>query len=189
MTPPVRLLASVGATLLAAVLSGTAGCDGVSPQAGATDLAATLDRAERRPEGGPFEVHELDIDGQQRPVIAVPATSRLTWHLRFPARARLRMWLGARSACDSAPVDFRVGISDGRVYEQLLVRAVAPGASGSPGWGPATIDLSRYGGTQWSLFYRPSEITWSLIFNTRPSGAMPCASQSLWGAPQIETGG
>jgi len=189
MTPPVRLLVPAGATLLAAVLSGTAGCAGVGTQAGTTDLAATLDRAERRPMGGPFEVHELDIDGQPRKVIAVPAASRLTWQLRFPAHARLRMWLAARSACDSAPVDFRVGISDGRVYEQLLVRAVAPGASGSSRWEPARIDLSRYGGAQWSLFYRPSEITWSLIFNTRPTGPMPCASQSFWGAPLIETGG
>lgn len=169
--------------LLAALF---AGCTGASRPATTMDLTATISGAERRPEGGAFDVRTEDIEGQRRPVIGVPAGSRLTWRLTVPAHARLRLWLAVGGDCASAPVDFHVGISDGRVYEQLLVREVAA-AGPSLAWQPATVDLSQYGGAQWSLFYRPSGISWSLIFNTRPGRAASCAPQPLWGAPAIET--
>jgi len=189
MTLQSRPCAVFAGTLLTAVLAAGAGCSGRGHRAGPMDLAATFNGADRRPEAGAFYVDAEVIDGQRRFVIAVPAVSRLTWRITLPTHARLRLWLAVGGDCASSPVDFRIGISDGRVYEQLLVREVAPDPSASRAWEPATIDLSQYGGFQWSLFYRPSEVSWSLIFNTRPTTATPCSPRPLWGAPEIQPAG
>ena len=62
---------------------------------------------------------------------------------------------------------FRIGISDERSYEGARV-------GGRPrigaGLEPVAIDLSKYSGFKWSLFYRPREKTWKVIFNTTIQG-------------------
>jgi hypothetical protein len=53
-----------------------------------------------------------------------------------------------------------------------------------------TVDLSGYGGWQWSLFYRPWTTTWRLIFSTdvSPPGAAPNPAWdwAVWAEPAIE---
>ena len=109
--------------------------------------------------------------------------SRVTYRLNFPRQARL-VTVPVLDAAPGATAEFRIGISDRRTYETLATRIVraADCAHGSTGM---TIDLSRYAGWQWSLFYRPDERRWDLIFGvTGTSGEIDGA---MWGMPRIET--
>jgi hypothetical protein len=112
--------------------------------------------------------------------------SRVTVHVHVPPRAALTSALGIAEAGE-APADagvlFQVGISDGRVYEPLFERALF--ARDARTWQPLLIDLHRYGGWQWSLFYRPSAITWDITFNTYAAGATAADMTGLWAAPVI----
>jgi hypothetical protein len=118
--------------------------------------------------------------------------SRITWSLRLPARAVLHAWLAAETDCPAraARTGFRVGISDGRVYEDLLVKPVTAVEPHALHWEPVTIDLRAYGGFKWSLFYHPSRITWRIAFNTAPLGNVSpdCLPRPFWGAPAVTVG-
>lgn len=173
----------------AAMVAFFSGCSTPGDPVHRVDLAATFATAVRRPASGAFDVRPVQIDGESRLAIAVPAASRITWRMNLPDSARLQTWMAAESACPPTPggaVDFRIGISDERTYEQLLVRTIS--ATSTAAWQPATIDLAAYSGFHWSLFYRPREIAWTLVLNTRPIGATsaPCTPRPLWGAPAID---
>ena len=175
---------------LVAALACLVGCVGRREPSHPLDLTASFETAARQPAGGPFEIGGANIDGQSRPTIAVPVASRITWKLQLPDSARLHTWLAVESTCAPsavAGVEYRVGISDERSYDELAVRKVS--ASQSVRWELATVDLSDYSGFQWSLFYRPREIAWRLIFNTRSFGPVSagCALRPRWGAPVIES--
>lgn len=58
----------------------------------------------------------------------------------------------------------RIGISDDRRYEQLANISL-DGSARPRAWQTVSIDLGGYSGWQWSLFYRPWERTWRLIFS------------------------
>jgi hypothetical protein len=52
-----------------------------------------------------------------------------------------------------------------------------------------SIDLSAYGGFKWSLFYRPREKTWRIIFNTtimRLGRPVEATDRLFWGRPSID---
>ena len=173
---------------LAAGFAFFVGCSAPRQPGQPVDLAGSIATAERRPATEAFEPRIVPIDGQNRLAIAVPAVSRISWRLTLPDSARLHTWIAAESTCPSVPapaVDFRVGISDERTYDELLARTIS--ATPSAAWQSIAIDLSAYSGFHWSLFYRPREIAWWLVFNTRPIGrAAECAPRPLWGAPAID---
>ena len=79
-------------------------------------------------------------------------------------------------------VTARVGISDGRSYDQPFLLKVEPESNGTVVWHAVDIDLSGYAGWQWSLFYRPSEITWRINFSVdlSPGGTL------AWSRPSID---
>lgn len=95
---------------------------------------------------------ESTLGGAARPAIVGPVPGRLTWTLPIPRHAELRLQL----AVSGAPVRLRVGVSDARIYEELVNTAIAPGAS----WTPVAADLSAYAGRKFSLFYRPERQSW-----------------------------
>jgi hypothetical protein len=187
MTGRFRAIAmAVLLAVAAAIVVCLAGCGSpTSP----IDLTTTLETAQRNPEKAAFEIRSVEIEGRRQPAIAVPVASRIKWRLKLPGHGRLQTWLAAESGCALRPakVDFRIGISNDRFFDELLVRAVPTSDAQSLVWQSETIDLYRYGGFQWSVFYRPSEISWTLIFNTRPLGpaAADCVPRPLWGAPAI----
>jgi hypothetical protein len=165
------------------------GCSAPSQPSQPVDLAASFANAVHRPANGTFELRTAQIDGQDRPAIAVPAASRISWRLKLPDRARFHTWIAAESTCPSKPaaaVDFRVGISDERSYDELVARTISTTPSAT--WESAAVDLSAYSGFHWSLFYRPWDIAWWVVLNTRPIGRTDaeCAPRPLWGGPAIE---
>jgi hypothetical protein len=154
------------------LLLGVTGCH---PAGDATlrvvDLASELGRAEQRPSGA------FVLVMRDRPAILAPAPGRLTWELPLPHHGRFR----AAVALDgTAPVRFRVGVSDDRVYEKLVELTVsAPGS-----WTALDVDLGRYAGWKWSLFYHPDAIVWHLLLST---DAVDGSARGLWGGPEIVT--
>jgi hypothetical protein len=182
---------AAGGLVLAVGLAGCGG--GGSPNfVRVVDLAETVGRAERRP--GPSVGAEIvaEIDGDTRRALSVPPVSRITWMLteRIPARTVLRTAvaiLPATAESRRGIVIFRVGMSDGRTYEDLVRQEVpVTPLPRDRRWVPIVVDLSRYGGWQWSLFYRPDERTWQVVFNTAGAGGIEDDVQGLWAEPGID---
>jgi hypothetical protein len=101
------------------------------------------------------------------------APARVTWTLRFPDAAALMTAASIVPEADGstgAGTTLRIGLSDDRYYEGIFKREFAP----DPVWQPVVVDLSKYAGWQWSLFYRPSERRWKLIVNAdaTPGGTL-----------------
>lgn len=152
------------------------------------DLVHEFPKAEKRSAGAAFEVAEHTLSAVRHATIVAPAPSRIIWTLNFPARGRLRTAVGVLPGEGAAPVDasvtFRLGISDHRIYEPLVQQTLSAADTERTGWAILTADLSRYGGWQWSLFYRPDSHPWRLIFNADAAGGRALA---LWGSAGIET--
>jgi hypothetical protein len=178
------------------LLLAAAGCAG-APHGGARgtthiDLLARLGSAEKRPSPANqrlFSASDVDLGGRSRWAVIVPQPSRLTWALHIPVRATLTTAIGIVPGGGNTPrgdAAFRIGISDNRVYEILYRRLLRPREQAADrGWVPVTVDLSRYAGWQWSLFYQPSRRLWQLIFSVdgEPSAA---GDTPAWAAPVIE---
>jgi hypothetical protein len=164
------------------------GCPASSQPGQPVELAASFANAVRQPANGTFELRTVQIDGQNRAAIAVPVASRISWRLKLPDAARLHTWITVESTCPSmaAAVDFRIGISDERSYDELLARTISTTRPAT--WESAAVDLSAYSGFHWSLFYRPRDMVWWVVLNTRPIGrtGAECAPRPLWGGPAIE---
>ena len=171
-------------TLVVVIGMSLAACgDDRGPQVTAVDLLRMAPRTERRPAGADFPIVEHTCAGTTLVGQAVPVPSRMTFTLTFPARARL-VTAAALEAAGDAAAEFRIGVSDRRVYETVLTTRV-PASACRAGWSDIVIDLSRYGGRQWSLFYRPDERTWELILGvTMQEGD---AGRAIWGLPRIES--
>lgn len=172
-----------GFCLLVALL--TVACGQPVPTVTAIDLLKRSTTAERRPASGEFPIVEHSCADERMASQVVPVPSRLTYTMNFPARARFLAAVAVTGSAD-ARAEFRIGISDRRLYETLHVQSVAASSCGST-WQQVAIDLARYGGRQWSVFYRPDQRRWELILGvTRQQGDVGTA---VWGAPRIETDG
>jgi hypothetical protein len=152
--------------------------------AGAVDLMATFDAAEKRPNPGLFQLGDVDLNGETRKAIAMtPATgTRITWKVRIPDDGWLRVAVGVKPEAwekEGDGVLFRVGVSDGRTYEPLFSQHVAPFTNkGDRRWIPVMVDLSAYAGEEMQI-----------IFNTNSSepghGDDQRNDLALWGSPEI----
>ncbi len=153
------------------------------------DLLDSLPAAERRaapPIDAAIHVDLTGPSGDLRPSIITSAPARVIWSTRFPSRARLDtavMLVDRAPGVPSAGAAARIGISDDRYYEELI-RIPLDGTAASRSWRTISIDLRPYSGWQWSLFYRPWEKTWRLIFNADavPDGAI------AWARPMVSGG-
>jgi hypothetical protein len=153
------------------------------------DLLDEVPRADIKPVDHPPDivaVRDAAVGGDVRRGLFMRVPSRVTVHIHVPPRAALTSALGIVDA-GGAPADagvlFQAGISDGRVYEPLFERSLL--VRDARTWQPLVIDLRRYGGWQWSVFYRPSAITWALTFNVYAAGAAANLT-GVWATPVIE---
>ena len=137
------------------------------------DFIKELDRAELRPAAG-YTVADSRVGGSPLPAIVGPSPGRLTWILPVPRAAAFRMQV----AVDGAPVRVRMGVSDSRIYEQLIDTTITPGS----GWTPLSADLSAYAGWKVSLFYRPDRQKWRINLSADAAGA---PATIAWGTPAI----
>ncbi len=117
---------------------------------------------------------EVTVDGASTPALILTSPARLTWSIRFPERMQLDASVVLAPdpmRVPAAGVTVRIGVSDDRGYDELLRLPIGPD---SGGWQPIKVDLSAYSGWKWSLFYRPSRITWNLIVNAdaTPGGSI-----------------
>lgn len=151
----------------------------------AIDLVDQFPTAEKRsPDPIPetFSVIDVTIDNQTKRAISMRPTSRLIYRISVPNDAWLRTALALKPEAWTQEGDgvlFRVGVSDGRKYDELLNQHVNPFAvQGDRRWIPIVVDLSAYGGE-----------TVDLIFNTNASlpnkGDDRRNDLSVWGEPQI----
>ena len=100
----------------------------------------------------------------------------------MPANGWLRVDLGVKPEAwtqEGNGVWFYVGVSDGKVYDQLLSQHVDPFTNkGDRRWVPVFVDLSSYGGEEVSI-----------VFNSRTSAEKtpedPRNDLAVWGAPEI----
>jgi hypothetical protein len=170
--------------IIACAALGLAACDRTpSDRMVVIDLLRQTAAAEKRPLGGTFEVVEHRCGDESRPSLSVPVASRVTWSTRFPDRAVL-LADAALSGPPGASATFRVGISDDRIYEQLASHTVVADACG-PTWMSLEIDLRRYSGWQFSLFYRPRNRTWRIVFGVNAEQGAP--ERAFWGRPRVES--
>lgn len=148
----------------------------------ADDLIARLSVAERRAAGPLDEWIRAGTAGpatDRRVALLMRAPSRVIWTGRLPQRA----WIETAVALiEGTGATARVGISDLRLYEALAQIEMKPARDGEPSWQPVRIDLDKYAGWQWSLFYRPSSIEWQLVFaaDAKPEGTI------AWARPVIK---
>ena len=149
------------------------------------DLIREFARADHRGAADAMRVDVASANGDARTAVIIRATARVAWRLQFPNRIRLRtaVALVPDAAGALGPgVNARVGISDGRLYETLRQVKLEAGGGTPPAWMPIDIDLAGYSGRQWSVFYRPSRITWDFILaaDGAPGGTI------AWAQPVVE---
>ena len=120
-----------------------------------------------------------DADGPV-PVLLITAPARVSWLARFTEHAELEGSVGLVPAPGpaAAGVTIRIGISDGRTYDGLS-RLSLDAPRGVVAWQAVRIDLGAYGGRKFSLFYRPSYTTWSLVIAVDPTPAGTVAWRTL----------
>ncbi len=158
----------------------------------AADLLDSLEQAERRPGAAPFDVGPVTINGESIRAVATPGASRITWELRLPDRAALEVAVALKPEAWNVEGDgvlFRVGIAEGRTHEDLVTRLVNPfGQPEDRRWIRLAIDLNRYSGFKWSLFYHPRRMLWRIVFNTNtgnPGSTDSRGDMPLWGEPRL----
>ena len=150
------------------------------------DLVEAFRGAEKRTPLDPaaaFSIEPQTIKGETKPSIYAHPPSRIIFHdVKVPPNARLELFLAIRE--DAWPrgtdgVYFRVGVSYGQTYRDLVTRNVDPfRVEGDRGWVPISIDLSEFGGQ-----------TVNVIFNTHESRpGQPVHGMydyAVFGAPRI----
>jgi len=146
------------------------------------DLIETFPQARKDPAEGRFEIVDAALNGESKKAIFTQAPTRITWRVKVPDDAWLRVDVGMKPEAWEAESDggyFFVLVSDGRNSEQLFSQHVHPLANKADRkWMPAFVDLSAYAGEEVDV-----------IFNVR--AGKDGRSQNftnvlaLWGAPAI----
>lgn len=164
--------------LIAVALLG-AGC---GENVASVDLIQEFTAATKAPAGGTFETIDAELNGETRRAIHAPPPTRITWKVKVPDDAWLKVAVGTKPESWTAEgngVLFLVGVSDGKRFDELFRQHVNPfGNAGDRKWVPVWVDLSAYAGEEIDL-----------IFNTRSGpdgqGDDPRNDHPLWGNPEI----
>jgi hypothetical protein len=131
-----------------------------------TDLVEAFRGAEKRSNvdvNAAFSMDPQTVSGVTRPAIYMHPTSRVIYRdVEIPANGRLLAFLAIKDEVYDKGTDgvyFRIGVSTGSVYEDLLKRQLDPfRVPADRGWVPVSVDLSKYAGQKVQV-----------IFNTEPS--------------------
>ncbi len=126
-----------------------------------------------------FGTESVTIDGQAKQSILARPAARIIYTVRVPSDAWLETSFAIKPDAWTKPTDgaqFRIGVSEGRTYDELLRQVVVP-SRGDTRWFTARLDLSAYAGE-----------TVKVILNTDPGppGARNAEfDEAIWGAPRI----
>ena len=153
------------------------------------DLLGQLQAAEKRPASGTFETVDADLNGQKHKAIYTVPESRIIWKVTVPDDAWLRVLVGMKTeswAAEGDGVLFRVGVSDGRTYEELFTQHLNPFRNtGDRKWVPVMVDLSQYAGEELQIIFNTNKSTPASIAAGNPVDDRN--DFALWGAPEIIT--
>jgi hypothetical protein len=146
------------------------------------DLIETFAGARKQPSESQLQVTDATLNGETKKAIASQAPTRVTWRVKIPDDAWLRVDVGMKPEVwevESEGAYFYVVVSDGRNSEQLYSQHVHPFANNADRkWMPAFIDLSAYAGEEVDL-----------IFNVLAGAGGKSGNyknvHALWGAPAI----
>ena len=156
-----------------------------SPAPPVVDLIQLFPTSETRssePREKVFHVLDLKIGDEQKRAIEVPAPSRIYFKVRVPEDGWLRTSLALKPEAwdkEGDGVLFRIGMWDGKIYDELLNQVVNPySVPGDRRWLSVVLDLSAYGGEEMDV-----------LFNTNPSPPRKPEDRrndlAVWGAPEI----
>jgi hypothetical protein len=152
----------------------------------AVDLVEAFRAAEKRTTldpGAAFSMEPQTIAGQTKPAVYAHPPSRIIYHdITVPEGGRLELFIGVKEEAWDKGTDgvyFRVGVSHGTNYQDLVARTVDPYRNaGDRGWIPLSFDLSQYAGEKINV-----------VFNTQysaPGGANNGMYDfAVFGAPRI----
>jgi hypothetical protein len=146
------------------------------------DLLQTFPGARKQPNESVLQVVEATLNGEAKRAIVSTGASRITWSVRVPDDAWLRVDVGMQPDVwqkENEGAYFFVVVSDGRNSEILFSQHVHPFANQADRkWMPAFIDLSAYAGEEVDV-----------IFNVRAGvagrGQNFTNILALWGEPAI----
>lgn len=134
------------------------------------------------PQDRAFALIDVTIDGETLHGIFAHPPSRIIWKIVVPHDAWLKTSLALKPEAWQLQGDgvlFRIGVSDGKKYDELLTQVVNPiGVPGDRRWVPVTLDLSTYAGETVDLIFNTNAGAPGTKFNTRNDWA-------VWGAPQV----
>ncbi len=123
----------------------------------AIDLIAMFESAQKRPAGGTFEIVDADLNGETKRAIFTAPASRIIWKIRIPDDGWLMVALGLKPESwekEGDGVLFRIGVSDGRVFEDILTHHIDPFHNkGDRRWIPVAVDLSAYAGEEVEIIF------------------------------------
>ena len=148
----------------------------------AIDLIATFESATKKPAQGTFQVLDADLNGERKHAIFTAPPTRIIWKVKIPDDGWIKTWVGMKPESwdkEGDGVLFRIGVSDGRTFEDLSTLHVDPYHNkGDRRWIQMFADVSQYSGEEVEV-----------IFNTNNS--MPNTPENrdndtaLFGDPQI----
>jgi hypothetical protein len=121
------------------------------------DLIATFASAQKKPAGGTFDVVEVDLNGVKKRAIFTAPPSRIIWKVRVPDDGWLMSSLGMKPESwdkEGDGVLFRIGVSDGHTFEDLLTQHMDPFHNKADRrWIPVAVDLSAYAGEEVEVIF------------------------------------
>lgn len=105
-----------------------------------------------------FQIVDQTVDEQSMRAIAAHSPSQITWTVTVPANVRLQTSLLIDPGAWVLPGDgvvFRVGVSEGGKYAELLMRDLDPARIPEHRhWVPVDLDLSPFAGRRVDLVFR-----------------------------------
>lgn len=129
-----------------------------------------------------FNVKDITLAGKSHKAIFAPPLSRIKFKIEVPRRGTFEVFYALRDDAWTAEGDgaqFRIGVSDGRTYEEYLKEVVNPKVRDRDRkWLPATIDLSAYEGQMVEI-----------VLSTDPGPPDNKDSRNdfcLWGDPKVK---
>lgn len=169
--------------LVAGLLLALAGCS--SEPSNVVNLIEEFPEAEQRSNSTPnesaFELGSVTIDGEEKQTILARPFARITYDILVPPDAYFDVAFAIKPEAWDQPgngAQFRIGVSEGNTYEELLNQYVNP-KRGDRRWFSARLDLSAYEGREIKL-----------ILNTDPGppGTGDVTNDlAVWGEPRVYT--
>ena len=111
----------------------------------------------KKPAGGQFQVIDIELNGEKKRAIFTTPPTRMIWKVKIPDDGWIKTSLGMKPESweqEGDGVFFRIGISDGRAFEDLLTLHVDPFHNKADRhWIPVAVDVSAYAGEEVEVIF------------------------------------